>query len=173
MTSAIAISERGARFRSYRDGSIVSLTPESTIHAQKAIGADIIIPLDDLPAAGTGQEELEASVARTHRWEARSLQTHVQDRRQQAMYGVVHGGVDLQLRSRSAELLTSLPFDGFAIGGSFGKDRTQMFEVLEHVLPLLPTGRPTHLLGMGDEESLRRGIVRKTPLLLEYPLINA
>jgi queuine tRNA-ribosyltransferase len=151
----VVINEEGARFRSYRDGSLVRLTPELTVRAQKQIGADIIIPLDDLPAAGTGLAELEASVARTHRWEARSLMEHTQDPREQAMYGVIHGGTDRRLRTASVELLSALPFDGFAIGGSLGKDRAEMFSMLRHVMPLLPSHKPNHLLGIGDEESLR------------------
>lgn len=152
----VFINEEGARFRSYRDGSLVELTPESTVRAQKAIGADIIIPLDDLPAAGTGPDALEASVQRTHRWEARSLLEHVRNPREQAMYGVIHGGTDRRLRAGSVELLSALPFDGFAIGGSLGRDRSEMFEMLAHLMPLVPSHKPNHLLGMGDEESLRR-----------------
>ena len=157
-STSVKVSEEGARFRSYKDGAKLVLTPESTIRAQKAIGADIIIPLDDLPAAGTGAEELAASVARTHRWEARSLREHLRDQRLQACYGVIHGGIDLGLRRQSVELLSALPFDGFAVGGSLGKDRAEMFQMLEHVMPMLPPGKPNHLLGMGDEESLRRGV---------------
>ena len=130
----------------------------SLIHprSEPGAGADIIIPLDDLPAAGTDLAELERSVARTHRWEARSLLAHVADRRQQAMYGVVHGGTNLRLRTESVELLSSLPFDGYAIGGSLGRTRAEMFEMLAQVMPLVPSGKPNHLLGIGDEESIRR-----------------
>ena len=74
--------------------------------------------VDDLPAYSTSPEVLADSVARTHRWEARSLRAHLADVRQQAIYGVVHGGLDLRMRTRSVEYLASLPFDGFAVGGS-------------------------------------------------------
>ena len=80
---------------------------------------------------------------------------HLKDQRGQAMYGVIHGGTDRRLRAASAELLSALPFDGFAIGGSLGKDRTEMFAMLTDLMPLLPSHKPNHLLGIGDEESLR------------------
>ena len=72
------------------------------------------------------------------------------------MYGIIHGGTNLDLRLQSVELLSTLPFDGFALGGSLGRTRAEMFEMLEHVMPALPTHKPNHLLGIGDEESLRR-----------------
>lgn len=83
---AVKVSEDGAIFRSYRDGSKFLLTPESTVQAQKKIGADIIIPLDELPGYYTERQRLVESVDRTHRWEARSLQEHLKNVKQQAMY---------------------------------------------------------------------------------------
>ena len=94
------------------------------------------------------------SLERTHRWEKRSLDTHLENPNNQAMYAVIHGGVDQELRSKSCEYLTSLPFDGFAIGGSLGKTREQMFDMLEYTMPQIPTDKPNHLLGIGDLESL-------------------
>ena len=76
----MVVSEEGVKFRSYRDGSPLHLSPESSIDAQKQLGADIIIPLDELPAYRTGRTELERSVAMTHRWEARSLRRHLEER---------------------------------------------------------------------------------------------
>jgi len=96
--SVVRTSEEGVTFRSYRDGRAVLLTPESTVQAQKALGADIIIPLDELPPLRVDAERLRKSVLMSHRWEARSLKEHLKDRRQQAMYAVVHGGVDRALR---------------------------------------------------------------------------
>ena len=117
----IRSNEHGVLFRSYRDGSSVVLTPESSVEAQKNLGADIIIPLDELPPYHIDRAVLERSVFLSHRWEARSLKAHLRDVRRQAMYAVIHGGVNKDLRRMSAEYLTSLPFDGFAIGGSLGK----------------------------------------------------
>ena len=154
----LSVKERGVRFRSYLDGSTLELTPESSVLAQKAFGADIIIPLDELPPYNVTQERLAQSVDLSHRWMARSLRTHLADRRQQAMYAIIHGGTDRALRAHSVEYLSSLPFDGFAIGGSLGKDRDEMLELLAYVLPLLPEGRPNHVLGIADPESVLRAV---------------
>ena len=150
----IRTNEHGVLFRSYRDGSSVVLTPESSVEAQKSLGADIIIPLDELPPYHIDRAVLERSVYLSHRWEARSLKAHLRDVRQQAMYAVIHGGVDRDLRRMSVEYLTSLPFDGFAIGGSLGKDTAELVELLGHLMPQLPKDRPNHLLGIGDVGSI-------------------
>jgi queuine tRNA-ribosyltransferase len=160
---AVQVTEEGATFRSYRDGSRVLLTPESTVEAQKDIGADIIVPLDELPPYHIDRERLEESVERSHRWEARSLRTHLGDVREQAMYSVIHGGVDRELRTKSVEYLTSLPFDGHAIGGSLGSGREELAELLGWMMPLFDlTGsrrrKPRHLLGIGDEPSIRNAV---------------
>ena len=99
------------------------------------------------------RERLHASVRLSHRWMARSLRAHLGDQREQAMYAVVHGGTDEELRAESAEYLSSLPFDGFAIGGSLGKDRAEMLELLKFLMPKLPDNKPNHLLGIADPES--------------------
>ena len=152
--SVLKITEDGVLFRSYRDGKKVLLTPESSIEAQKNLGADIIIPFDELPPYHIGKEALVESLERTHRWEKRSLDAHLSNPRSQAMYAVIHGGVDNELRQRSCEYLSSLPFDGFAIGGSVGKNKDEMIGMLTSMLPLLPDERPNHLLGIGDLPSI-------------------
>lgn len=154
----IKISEEGVLFRSYRDGEKVLLTPESSVSAQKDFGSDIIIPLDELPPYHIQKAKLEDSLERTHRWEKRSLDVHLQNQKNQAMYGVIHGGIDSTLRARSCEFLTSLPFDGFAIGGSLGKSKVEMMNLLKHTLPRLPKDKPNHLLGIGDLASLQHAI---------------
>ena len=154
----LKICEDGVHFRSYRDGSKLLLTPESSIQAQKALGADIIIPFDELPPYHIGPKELKESLERTHRWEKRSLEEHLKSPQGQAMYAVVHGGVDPLLRKESSDYLSSLPFDGFAIGGSLGKTKPEMVEMLTGLLPRLPTEKPNHLLGIGDLESLQQCI---------------
>ena len=154
----LKINEEGVLFRSYRDGARVLLTPESSIQAQKDLGADIIIPFDELPPYHIQKEALTLSLARTHRWEKRSLSAHLLNPSGQAMYGVVHGGIDLSLRAESAKTLTSEAFDGYAIGGSMGKTKQEMYQILSHTLPLLPTDKPNHLLGIGDLESIDMSI---------------
>lgn len=154
----LKINEEGVLFRSYRDGRSVLLTPESSILAQKDLGADIIIPFDELPPYHIGADALKKSLDRTHRWEKRSLEEHLKNRQAQAMYAVIHGGVDPDLRRKSAEYLTQLPFDGFAIGGSLGKTKPEMVEMLKKLMPQLPVEQPNHLLGIGDLASLEQCI---------------
>lgn len=156
--SVLKISEEGVLFRSYRDGSKIMLTPESSVLIQKDLGADIIIPLDELPAYSITPRQLQLSLERTHRWEKRSLDQHLKDRKHQAMYAVIHGSVNQKLRTQSCQYLTNLPFDGFAIGGSLGKDHNEMFAMLAHTMPQLPIDKPNHLLGIGDLKSMENCI---------------
>ena len=161
---AVKVSEDGVRFRSYRDGSYVTLTPESTVLAQKDIGADIIIPLDELPPYHIDRSKLKESLERSHRWEARSLQQHLKDVRNQAMYSVIHGGLDVEFRTKSVEYLTSLPFDGYAIGGSLGNGREELKQLLSWLMPMFDKDgtrdKPRHLLGIGDEPSIRNAVTK-------------
>ncbi len=152
--SVIKISEEGVLFRSYRDGAKILLTPETSILAQKKIGADIMVSFDELPPYHITPEKLLKSFERTHRWEKRSLDTHLAHPTNQALYAVIHGGTDKALRTRSCAILRNLAFDGFAIGGSVGKNREEMFEVLNYTVPELPLDKPRHLLGIGDLPSI-------------------
>jgi queuine tRNA-ribosyltransferase len=152
--SVLKVTEDGVLFRSYRDGKKVLLTPESSIEAQKNLGADIIIPFDELPPYHIGKEALVESLHRTHRWEKRSLDAHLANPQGQAMYAVIHGGVDHTLRQISCQYLSALPFDGFAIGGSVGKNKEEMIEMLTRTMPHLPADKPNHLLGIGDLPSI-------------------
>lgn len=156
--SVLKITEDGVLFRSYRDGRKVLLTPESSIKAQKDLGADIIIPFDELPPYHISPDALRTSLARTHRWEKRSLEEHQKNPQGQAMYAVIHGGIDPELRKISCDFLTKLDFNGFAIGGSVGKNKEEMHELLKFTLPLLPEEKPNHLLGIGDLPSIDRSV---------------
>ncbi|MFZ5954674.1 MAG: tRNA guanosine(34) transglycosylase Tgt [Candidatus Dependentiae bacterium] len=160
--SVLKINEEGVTFRSYRDGSKIILTPESSVQAQKDLGADIIIPFDELPPYHMDQRQLEKSLHRTHRWEKRSLDEHLKNPNGQAMYAVVHGGINPDYRKLSCSYLGQQPFDGYAIGGSLGKTHQEMFEMLAYVVPALPEDKPNHLLGIGDltsiEECVKLGI---------------
>ena len=153
-SSIIRIREEGVWFRSYRDGREIVLTPEISIQAQKKIGADIIVSFDELPPYHTTPRRLRSSLDRTHRWELRSLTEHKKNVQQQALYAVIHGGVDPQLRSESVQLLRSHDFDGYAIGGSVGKNQTEMIDMLQLLMPQMPEHAPNHLLGIGDIPSI-------------------
>lgn len=157
--SVLKIDEEGVLFRSYRDGKKILLTPETSIRAQKDLGADIIIPFDELPPYHIDPNYLKKSLERTHRWEKRSLEEHLSNPMNQAMYAVVHGGVDPVLREKSAKYLSSLPFDGFAIGGSMGKTKPEMMAMLSQLMPHIDPQRPNHLLGIGDLESIEAAVL--------------
>ncbi|PRP75614.1 hypothetical protein PROFUN_07980 [Planoprotostelium fungivorum] len=151
--SLISLNEKGATFRSYYDGELITLTPESSVMAQKQLGSDIIIPLDILPSIDN--QDMMATFHRTHRWQERSLQTHKADPRGQAMYSVIHGGMDISLRNKSMDTLFEMPFDGHAVGGSIGSNRTESFDLLKAIMPrLTSTHKPVHLLGVGDTQSI-------------------
>ncbi len=154
--AVLRVDEDGVLFRSYRDGSPVLLTPELSVRAQKDLGADIIIPFDELPPYHIDQSKLIESLHRTHRWEERSLIEHRKNINGQAMYAVIHGGIDPELRKLSCQTLTKLPFDGFAIGGSLGKTKEQMITMLQGMMPFLPDDKPNHLLGIGDLYSIEQ-----------------
>lgn len=152
--AVLKISEEGVLFRSYRDGSKMLLTPETSIQAQKDLGADIIIPFDELPPFHMDHKKLVRAFDRTHRWEKRSLDEHLKNPQKQAIYSVIHGGIDLELRKKSCSLLGSLPFDGHAIGGSLGKTYEHMITMLTGMMPFMPYEKPNHLLGIGDLRSI-------------------
>ncbi len=152
------VSDEGVTFRSHIDGSTHTLTPELVIAAQEKLGADIIMAFDECPDPGDygyNQQALE----RTHRWAERCLAA--KKRRDQALFGIVQGGIFPDLRSRSAEFLTSLDFDGYAIGGlSVGETKPQMHAMLEVLHPLLPTHKPRYLMGVGSPEDLFECVAR-------------
>jgi queuine tRNA-ribosyltransferase len=157
-SSVVKVTENGCIFRSYRDGKYIELTPESTVAAQKKYGSDIIIPLDELPPYNTSPERLKESVLLSHRWEERSLREHLKNISGQAMYAVVHGGVDKSLRQLSVDVLTAMPFDGYAVGGSLGSCHEELVELLNFVIPKLPKDKPNHLLGIADERSISAAV---------------
>ena len=150
----LKIDEEGVLFRSYRDGSKLFLSAESSIDAQKKLGADIIIPFDELLPYHIAKKDLKSSLDRTHRWEKRSLERHLENPSGQAIYAVIHGGIDKELREKSCLYLRDLPFDGYAIGGSLGKTKSEMVEMLKDLMPLMPLDKPNHLLGIGDIPSI-------------------
>ncbi len=148
------ISEEGVCFRSYVDGSRIFLSPETSIQAQKVFGADLIVAFDELLPYHVDRSYQLRSLDRTHRWEERSLTEHKKNPANQAIYSVVHGGVDPQMRAYSCNFLSKLDFDGMAIGGSVGKNLAEMVSMLTNLMPQMPASRPVHLLGIGDIPSI-------------------
>ena len=152
------VDEDGVIFRSYVDGSKHRFTPESSIEIQRKLGADMILAFDECTSPLASREYTEKSLERTHRWAVRSLEAHTSPR--QALYGIIQGGAWQDLRERSVEFITGLPFQGLAVGGSLGKTKTDMLRVLEWTVPALPDNLPRHLLGIGEISDLFEGVER-------------
>lgn len=153
------VSEEGVKFRSHLDGALLDLTPEHAIAIQEAIGSDIMMCLDHLEQATLPKAVHADALARTTRWALRCLAARRRD--DQALFAIVQGGIDLELRARSAEELCAHPFDGFAVGGlSVGESQEAMYDTLEFVAPRLPENRPRYLMGVGTPLDLVEGVAR-------------
>jgi queuine tRNA-ribosyltransferase len=152
------VSDEGVIFRSHLDGSKHRFTPERVIAIQEQLGADIIMAFDECPPPNDYDYNV-AALRRTHHWAERCKLAH--RREDQALYGIVQGGVFAELRRQSAEFLTGLDFPGYAIGGlSVGESKAEMHAMLEVVQPLLPGHKPRYLMGVGSPEDLFEGVAR-------------
>jgi queuine tRNA-ribosyltransferase len=152
------IDNDGVTFKSHIDGSMHRFTPEKSIEIQENLGADIIMAFDECSDPNDHAYTLTA-MQRTHRWAERSLAVH--NRIDQALFGIVQGGVNPELRATSAEFISSLPFPGIAIGGlSVGETKSEMQHTLDVVTPLLPEEKPRYLMGVGTPEDLINGVAR-------------
>jgi queuine tRNA-ribosyltransferase len=153
------IDEDGVRFQSHLDGSPHLLSPETSMDIQMKLGADIVMAFDECPPLPAPREAVEAATARTTRWARRCRAAHT--RPDQALFGIVQGGVHLDLRERSARELQELDFPGYAVGGlSVGETKEDMLRVLDHTPDLLPTDRPRYLMGVGTPQDLVDGVAR-------------
>ncbi len=173
------IDEDGVKFRSHLDGAAVDLTPERSMQVQNALGADIIMAFDDCPPAarevasdGHGGEDESAGMLRhavspadyprrnreaaerTARWLTRCTKAHARPA-DQALFGIIQGGLDLELRRRCVEQVCEHDLPGYAIGGcAVGEGHESMMRVVEHTTPLLPDDRPRYLMGVGYERDI-------------------
>ncbi|MEN9661530.1 MAG: Queuine tRNA-ribosyltransferase [Verrucomicrobiota bacterium] len=155
------MTEAGARFRSYVDGEEHFLSPETSIEMQRLIGSDIMMVLDQCIPSTAGHDETEAAMHLTHRWAERSLRARGDS--PQALFGIVQGACHRDLRTRSAEFLRALPFDGLAIGGlAVGETHAQRYDFTGHTTDHLPRDLPRYLMGVGTPidilESVHRGV---------------
>jgi queuine tRNA-ribosyltransferase len=162
--SILAIEERGVRFRSYVDGHERFLGPETSMDIQAALHSDIALVLDECTPFHVTREYTARSTERTHRWLERCLRWHAQHGpRDQVVYGIVQGGVEPDLRRESAAAVAASSCDGIAIGGSLGRDKPQMYEVVSWATAELDRAapeRPRHLLGIGEVDDLLAGVER-------------
>jgi queuine tRNA-ribosyltransferase len=149
------VSEEGVRFRSHLDGSAHFLTPETVVRTQERLGVDVAMVLDECVPGGANYSEAARAAALTTRWAGRALTAKT--REQQALFGIVQGGVFPDLREQSARELVELQFAGYAVGGlSVGEDARVTLALAAHTVQFLPEARPRYLMGVGTPEQLVR-----------------
>lgn len=165
------IGNDGVSFKSHLDGSMHYITPEKSIQIQHNLGADIIFAFDECTSPAEDLRYQEEALERTHAWARRSLKEHLRlkeiDGKDIALFGIVQGGREEELRKRSAKVISEMEvdgkgFDGFGIGGSFAKE--DMSTAVAWVNEALPEDKPRHLLGIGEPEDLLMGIERGVDL---------
>ncbi len=160
--SIIAIEEEGVRFRAYTDGGERFIGPETSMSVQAALGSDIALAFDECTPFHVSREYTARSMERTHRWLTRCLEWHERHGPAgQAVYGIVQGGVEHDLRVTSAANVAASRCQGIAVGGSLGQDKSQMYEVVDWTTQELERRapeRPRHLLGIGEIDDLIAGV---------------
>jgi queuine tRNA-ribosyltransferase len=153
------VSDEGVVFRSHIDGSEHLITPELVMQYQEALGADVIMVLDECPAYDSSYEKVKEATERTHHWAKRCQ--GARQRSNQTLYAIVQGGVFPELRRQSAEYLVSLGFAGYAIGGlSIGEPKEVTLSMIKETVALLPENKPRYLMGVGSPEDLVEGVSR-------------
>jgi queuine tRNA-ribosyltransferase/7-cyano-7-deazaguanine tRNA-ribosyltransferase len=141
------------------------LTPERSMQIQHLLGADLVLAFDECTSPLDSFEYTRQALTRTHRWAIRCLEQHDRTHREyQSLFGIVQGGAFRELREESARFIGQLPFPGLAIGGSLGKSKKDMHHILDWTVPLLPEGKPRHLLGIGELEDIVEGVKRGVDL---------
>jgi queuine tRNA-ribosyltransferase len=153
------ITDEGVVFRSHIDGSQHNLTPELAIRYQEGLGSDIAMVLDEVVPHDESPDNVRRAMLRTHHWAERCLKAHTRD--DQSLYAIVQGGVFPELRRQSAEFLTSMGFNGYAIGGlSIGESKKITFDITEQTTALLPKEKPRYLMGVGSPEDIVECVAR-------------
>ncbi len=154
------ISEEGVEFQSHLDGSRHFMTPEKSIEIQNIIGSDIMMCFDECAPADADYEYTRKSMEMTSRWAARCKDAHARPD-EQALFGIVQGGMFEDLRARSAHDLVAMDFPGYSIGGlSVGESKDTMFHLLDTTVPLLPKDKSRYLMGVGSVDALIEGVIR-------------
>lgn len=161
--SLVKICEDGVEFRSHLDGSKHFFTPENVIDKQMAFGSDIMMVLDECAPHNSTEQYAREAMQRTHDWAKKSIDywSSKKDGKNQALFGIIQGVVYENLRKESAKTISSMDFDGVAIGGlSVGESREEMLSILEVVEPLMPEEKPRYLMGVGEPIDLLNSIER-------------
>jgi len=153
------IHEDGVMFRSHIDGSKHFFTPESVMEIEQSLGADIAMCFDECAPYPSDRQYTIDAMERTHRWAERCKASHT--REDQALFGIVQGGMFEDLRIQSAKTLTDMDFPGYGIGGlSVGEPKQIMYEMLEVLMPHMPQNKPRYLMGVGSPDCLLEGVLR-------------
>ncbi|NEP17880.1 MAG: tRNA guanosine(34) transglycosylase Tgt [Leptolyngbya sp. SIO4C1] len=151
------VNEAGVTFRSPRDGAVIHMTPERSIQIQNQLGADVIMAFDECPPYPAERALVAAATKRTYRWLERCIQAH--QRSDQALFGIVQGGVHLDLRQQAAEALAEFDLPGYAIGGvSVGEPPELIEKIVKATTPLLPEHKPRYLMGVGTYREMAQAI---------------
>jgi queuine tRNA-ribosyltransferase len=151
------IAEEGVTFRSPRDGQMIHLTPEKSIEIQNALGADVIMAFDECPPYPASRNAVMEATDRTYRWLKRCVVAH--QRSDQALFGIVQGGVYPDLRQEAARALADLDLPGYAIGGVSVGEPTELIEsIVQATAPLLPPNKPRYLMGVGTHREIVQSI---------------
>lgn len=153
LSSLRRVDDEGITFRSHIDGSEHRFTPERVMQIQRNLGADFVMCLDQCPALPAERDELLRALDRTTAWAERCRGAEISSH--QALFGIVQGGTDVQLRLRHLKDITSLDFSGYALGGlSVGEPKEDMYRVLRATVPHMPVERPRYLMGVGSPDAI-------------------
>ena len=153
------ITEEGVSFRSPKDGSSIFMGPEESMQIQKKLGSDIVMIFDDCTPYPAEKSEVDQSMQLSLRWAKRSLIEHQRLKNENALFGIIQGGMHKDLRLQSAESLIEMNFDGYAIGGlSVGEPKEEMMKVLDFLPEEMPTDKPRYLMGVGTPLDLVEGV---------------
>lgn len=154
------ITEEGVHFRSHLDGSKHFISPEKAMEIENALGADIMMAFDECAPYPSSYDYTKQSMYMTTRWAERCLKAHAREK-DQALFGIVQGGMYKDLRKISAQDLASMDFPGYGIGGlSVGEPAEIMYDVLDDLMPVMPTNKPRYLMGVGSPDYLIEGVIR-------------
>lgn len=154
------ITEEGVEFRSHLDGSRHTITPEKAVEIQTALGSDIMMAFDECAPYPADRDYIKKSLERTTRWLQRCKDAH-KNTENQALFGIVQGGMYKDLREQSAREITAIDLPGYAIGGlSVGEPKDIMYDILGHTVQFLPEDKPRYLMGVGSPDDLLEGVIR-------------
>lgn len=157
LTDMRKITEEGVHFKHHKNGSSLFMSPEDSIRVQEKLGADIIMSFDECPPPYATDQYMKDSVERTLRWAKRGKDALTTD---QALFGIVQGGLNKELRKYSAEKLIEMDFPGYSIGGlSVGETKDEMYEITKFLNPIMPFDKPRYLMGVGAPDDLVENVI--------------